>query len=183
MIAALKEYKSKIESHLLNTREIANFFHFPKNPKTETSLLTVKSRKLALPVGVPSFNYTLAQNGEVMAKDYPDDVNIIGISDYRSITVPIGIYDEDRLRHMYVVGKTGTGKSKFLLNLMINDIRQGKGIGVIDPHGDAIEEIMTHIPVSRKEDVIIFDPTDSEYPFCMNPLDIQENESKQILAK
>ena len=84
---------------------------------------------------------------------------------------------------MYVVGKTGTGKSKFLLNLMINDVIQGKGIGVIDPHGDAIEEIMTHIPMSRKEDVIIFDPTDDQFPFCMNPLDVQENESKQILAK
>ncbi len=183
LIVDLKEQKSKIESYLLTTKEISNFFHFPKNPKIETSLLTVKSRKLALPVGVPSFDYTLAQNGEILPKNFPQDVNIVGISDYRSITVPIGIYDEDRLRHMYVVGKTGTGKSKFLLNLMINDIKQGKGIWVIDPHGDAIEEIMTHIPESRKDDVIIFDPTDSEYPFCMNPLDIQANESKQILAK
>ena len=107
----------------------------------------------------------------------------MGISDYRSIRVPIGIYDEDRLKHVYVIGKTGTGKSKFLLSLMISDIQQGKGIGVIDPHGDAIEEIMMHIPENRKEDVIIFDPTDEQYPFCFNPLDVQENESKQILAK
>ncbi len=183
LIPQLKESKSTIASHILNTKEIASFFHFPKNPKTETSLLTVKSRKLALPVGVPSFDYTLDKNNEVFAKNYPQDANILWISDYRSITVPIGIYDEDRLRHMYVVGKTGTGKSKFLLNLMINDVIQGKGIGVIDPHGDAIEEIMTHIPMSRKEDVIIFDPTDDQFPFCMNPLDVQENESKQILAK
>lgn len=183
LINLLREYKSNFVSHILNTREIASFFHFPKVPKNETSLLTVKSRKLALPVGVPSFDYILDENKEVLAKNYPQDTNILWISDYRSITVPIGVYDEDRLRHMYVVGKTGTGKSKFLLNLMINDIKQGKGIGVIDPHGDAIEEIMTHIPISRKTDVIIFDPTDSEYPFCMNPLDVQENESKQILAK
>jgi hypothetical protein len=64
----------------------------------------------------------------VAAKSHPQDVNIVGISDYRSITVPIGIYDEDRLRHVYTIGKTGTGKSKFLLSLMINDIKQGKGI-------------------------------------------------------
>jgi len=183
LLAWLKQYKWSIGTHLLNTKEIASFFHFPKNPKTETSLLTVKSRKLALPVWVPSFDYTLASNGEVVVKHYPDDINIIWISDYRSITVPIGIYDEDRLKHVYIVGKTGTGKSKFLLNLMINDVKKWKGIGVIDPHGDAIEEIMTHIPKSRKDDVIIFDPTDSAYPFCMNPLDVQENESKQILAK
>jgi type IV secretory pathway TraG/TraD family ATPase VirD4 len=66
---------------------------------------------------------------------------------------------------------------------MISDINKGKGIGVIDPHGDLIEEIMTHIPESRKNDVIIFDPTDDKFPFCLNPLDVAENESKQVLAK
>ena len=82
-----------------------------------------------------------------------------------------------------MIGKTGTGKSKFLVSLMINDVKQGKGIGVIDPHGDTIEEIMMHIPEERKEDVIIFDPLDAEYPFCINPLAIKPGESKQILAK
>jgi len=66
---------------------------------------------------------------------------------------------------------------------MIDDLRQGKGIGVIDPHGDLIEEIMTHIPQERMNDVIIFDPTDEKFPFCFNPLDVKETESKQILAK
>lgn len=183
LLISLKTYRSKIATYILNSKEISTFFHFPKNPKTETSLLTVKSRKLALPVGVPSFDYSFGQNDEVIAKDYPKDINIIWISDYRSITVPIWVYDEDRLKHMYVVGKTWTGKSKFLLNLMINDIKQWKWIGVIDPHGDAIEEIMTHIPISRKDDVIIFDPTDDQFPFCMNPLDVKPDESKQILAK
>jgi len=183
LIPELRYNNWSIKNYILNSKEIASFFHFPKNPKTETSLFTVKSRKLALPVWVPTFEYSLDSNNEVIAQNFPQDVNIIWISDYRSITVPIWIYDEDRLRHMYIVGKTWTGKSKFLLNLMINDIKSWKWIGIIDPHGDAIEEIMTHIPISRKEDVIIFDPTDQEFPFCMNPLDVQENESKQILAK
>lgn len=179
----IKDFNGPFGKFFMNSREISSFFHFPKNPKNETSLLTVRARKLALPIGIPTFEYDVANNGEIMAKNYPQDINIMGISDYRSIKVPIGIYDDDRLRHMYVVGKTGTGKSKFLLSLMINDIKQGKGIGVIDPHGDAIEEIMMHIPASRKQDVIIFDPTDDQYPFCFNPLDVQENESKQVLAK
>jgi len=68
-------------------------------------------------------------------------------------------------------------------SLMISDIRQGKGIGIIDPHGDLVEEIMQYIPKERMQDVIMFDPTDEEYPFCFNPLDIREEESKQILAK
>lgn len=54
---------------------------------------------------------------------------------------------------------------------------------MIDPHGDLIEELMMHIPDSRKDDVIVFDPTDDKYPFCLNPLDVKEEESKQILAK
>ena len=66
---------------------------------------------------------------------------------------------------------------------MINDIQQQKGIGVIDPHGDLIEEVIMHIPSSRKDDVIIFDPTDEKFPFCINPLDIDPGESKQILTK
>jgi hypothetical protein len=77
LISSLKEYKSRMESYVLNTKEIAAFFHFPKNPKTETSLLTVKSRKLALPVGVPSFDYSLDIHNEVIAKNYPQDTNIL----------------------------------------------------------------------------------------------------------
>lgn len=183
MIKSMRDASVNFQKYILSSKEIASFFHFPKNPKTETSLLTVKAKKLSLPVGIPTFNYSINDKNEVIAKDYPKDANIIGVSDYRSIRVPIGIYDEDRLRHMYLVGKTWTGKSKLLLSLMINDIQQGKGIGVIDPHGDLIEELMMHIPEYRKNDVIIFDPTDDQFPFCLNPLDVKENESKQVLAK
>lgn len=167
----------------MSTEEISCFFQFPQNPSSETSLLTVKARKLTLPIGIPTFEYTVNDKNEVLPKEHPRDISIVGISDYRSIRVPVGMYDEDRLRHVYVIGKTGVGKSKFLLSLMISDILKGKGIGVVDPHGDLVEEIMTHIPESRKQDVVIFDPTDAEFPFCLNPLDVAENESKQILAK
>ncbi len=183
LLKSLKKRRNTMETNLLNSKEISAFFHFPKNPQKESSIKSVRSRKLAIPVWVPTFNYVINDKNEVIVKDYPYGANIIWVSDYRSIRVPIGMYDEDRLRHLYVVGKTGTGKSKFFLWLMVNDIQQGKGIGIIDPHGDAIEELMMHIPVSRKNDVIIFDPTDDKFPFCLNPLDVGEWESKQILAK
>ena len=123
------------------------------------------------------------ENQEIIPTGYPKDTNIIGTSDFRSTRVPVGIYDEDRLRHIYVIGKTGVGKSKFLSSLIIDDLKQGRGIGLIDPHGDLIEEIIMHIPEERKKDVIIFDPTDEKFPFCLNPLDVKKDESKQILAK
>lgn len=172
-----------IGKNILSSEEIASFFCFPSLPKNETSLLKVTSRKLALPIGIPTFDYTRSREGEILPKETPGGTNILGISDYRSIRIPVGIYDEDRLRHTYVIGKTGVGKSKFLMSLIIDDIKKGKGLGIIDPHGDLIEEALMAIPESRKGDVIIFDPTDEKFPFCLNPLDVKRNESKQILAK
>lgn len=173
-----KKFKSWIYSY----EEIGSFFHFPKASKQETSLLKVKSKKLALPNGIPTFDYDIKWKS-IIAKNYPRDVNIIGVSDFRSTQVPVGIYDEDRLKHLYIIGKTWVGKSKFITSLVKDDLQQGKGIWLIDPHGDLIDEIMTYIPDSRKDDVIIFDPSDEQFPFCLNPLDIKKDESKQILAK
>lgn len=171
------------KTQLFSHHEIASIFQFPARPQSETALLKVTSRKLALPIGVPTFDYTTLENGEIVAKEHPREINILGVSDYRSITVPVGIYDEDRLRHLYIVGKTWVGKSKFIISLLASDVKQGKGIAVIDPHGDLFDEVLMHIPPERKKDVIIFDPTDDKYPFCLNPLDVQKDESKQVLAK
>jgi len=158
----------------MTPQEVSQFFQFPQKPKNETSLLKVTSKKLSLPIGIPTFDYERMEDkpAEIIPKESPQDINILGTSDYRSTTVPVGMYDEDRLRHMYIIGKTGTGKSKFMLSLMIDDILKGKGMAIIDPHGDAIEELLQFVPESRKNDVIIFDPMDEKFPFCLNPLDV-----------
>lgn len=174
---------ANMSSYMYTSEELSSIYHFPNKPASETALLKVTAQKLALPIGVPTFDFDRMTNGELIPKNIPSDVNIVWTSDYRSIKVPVGVYDEDRLRHIYVVGKTGTGKSKFLNSLMIDDLRQWKWMGVIDPHGDLIEEIIAHVPEHRKNDVIIFDPTDEQFPFCFNPLDVKETESKQVLAK
>ncbi len=173
----------KFKKYMFSSEELSSLFHFPNKPKNETSLLKVTSRKLALPIWSPIFDYKTLKNEEKIAINYPRDINIIWNSDYRSTKVPVWIYDEDRLKHLYVIGKTGTGKSRFLTSLMIDDLKQGKWMWIIDPHGDLIEDIMEHIPENRIKDVIIFDPTDEKFPFCFNPLDVKSNESKQVLAK
>ncbi len=170
------------EMLILTPDELSRIYHFPKDPTRETALLKINAKKLALPIGMPILPYTL-EKWDITVSPHDPSLAIFAESDYRSVRVPIGVYDEDRLRHTYVVGKTGVGKSKFLVGQMIDDINYGKWIAVIDPHGDLIEEVMMHIPENRKNDVIIFDPTDEEYPFCFNPLTVEKWESKQVLAK
>lgn len=170
------------KSLILTPDEVSRIYHFPANPARETALQKINARKLALPTGMPILPYVM-QGSDLIVGTHEANLAIFAESDYRSVHVPIGVYDEDRLRHMYVLGKTGVGKSKFLVSQMIDDITYGKWLAVIDPHGDLIEEIMMHIPEERKDDVVIFDPTDEEHPFCFNPLTVEKWESKQILAK
>lgn len=179
----LKEWNSGFKSTIFSAEELSAIFHFPNNPKNETSLLKWSAKKLALPVWLPTFDYEMLANHEIIAKNYPQNINILWTTDYRSIKVPVWIYDEDRLRHMYVIGKTWVGKSKMLVSQIIDDIKQWKGLAIIDPHWDLIEEALMHVPEHRKNDVIIFDPLDEKFPFALNPLDIKSNESKQVLAK
>lgn len=176
-------WSPEIRNYVFSSEEIAAIYHFPHDPKRETALLKSTAKKLPLPIGMPILPYTMSSKGETVVKSVPAGMNVLGISDYRSTKVPVGIFDDDRVRHVYIIGKTGVGKSKAIVNLARNDILQGRGFGIIDPHGDIVEEIMMHIPIERKDDVIIFDPTDDKYPFCLNPLDVKETESKQILAK
>src|ERR1035437_5915838 len=94
----------------------------------------------------------------------------IGITNWRNSNQPFYIKDGDRLGHIYVIGKTGVGNSTLLLNMAISDIQKGKGLCVIDPHGDIAESLLNHIPASRLNDVIYFNPRDIEYPIAFNPL-------------
>ncbi len=98
------------------------------------------------------------------------DITYIGVTNWRNEQQRFGIKDKDRLGHIYVIGKTGVGKSTLLLNMAISDIKNGKGLCIIDPHGDIAESILNYIPKERLKDVIYFNPKDLEYPIAFNPL-------------
>lgn len=98
------------------------------------------------------------------------DVTPIGITDFRNTHQPFGIKAKDRLQHIYVIGKTGVGKSTLLQNMAIDDIQKGNGLAVIDPHGDVAESLLKHIPASRMNDVIYFNPSDTSHSIAFNPL-------------
>lgn len=99
-----------------------------------------------------------------------NDRTPIGITNWRNEHKPFSIKDADRLAHMYVIGKTGVGKSTLLLNMAMSDIIKGKGVCVIDPHGDLTEKLLNCIPRHRVDDVMYFDPKDTDYPIGLNPL-------------
>ena len=99
-----------------------------------------------------------------------NDITPIGITNYRNTNHRFGIKDKDRLQHIYVIGKSGTGKSTLLENMAISDIDRGNGLCLIDPHGDIATDILNYIPKGRIQDLIYFNATDLEHPIAFNPL-------------
>ena len=94
----------------------------------------------------------------------------IGVTNYRNTNQRFGIKDKDRLAHIFCIGKTGVGKSTLLTNMALSDIHKGKGLAVIDPHGDVAEKLIANIPIHRKQDLIYFNPSDLLHPTAFNPL-------------
>jgi hypothetical protein len=110
------------------------------------------------------------------------DLTPVGIYNFRNQHKTFGIKIDDRRRHVYVVGKTGVGKSTLLENMVIADIRAGKGVGVVDPHGELAEKILDFVPEERLDDVIYFDPSDMDYPIAFNPMEQVGNEFRHLVA-
>src|SRR6185369_11565465 len=95
----------------------------------------------------------------------------LGTNQYRNLSTPITFGDDDRLRHMYMIGKTGVGKSTLFANMCLQDILNNHGVCFIDPHGESVEWLMNHIPASRLEDVVYFNPADGNFPVGLNLLE------------
>ena len=146
---------------LLNSEELASIFHFP-TPYLETKKIKFLKSKTA---PAPS--------------NLPKDGILVGTNIYRGVKTPVRIASEDRLRHLYIIGQTGTGKSVSLKNMIQQDIEAGHGVCFIDPHGEDLEDILTRIPQERMEDVIVFDPSDIQRPMGINMLEYDQNNSEQ----
>jgi hypothetical protein len=138
----------------LNLRELTSIFHF------HTQALSGRSE------------LRQAKAGSVPAPlDLPAEGVLLGINDNQGRETKIFFTPEDRLRHFYVIGQTGTGKTSLLKNMIIEDIRKGNGVCFIDPHGSDVEDVLSLIPENRKQDVIYFDPAYVERPMALNMLE------------
>ncbi len=147
-----RRFDDKI-SRLFNTEELASMYHFP-----------LKSAE------TPNIVWLTARHSAVQS-DIPDEGILLGRNIFRGVSKDIHIKREDRRRHHYIIGKSGTGKSVMLTNMAIQDIENGDGICLLDPHGDLVDDILKRIPPERAEDVILFAPADNERPLALNLLE------------
>lgn len=149
---------------LLSVSEISDIYHFPFTKVTKTEdIVKVHSKQLPAPLALKK-----AQDLDIaFAKNT-----------YGGSTTMIGLNQEERRRHMYILGATGTGKSTLLLSMVSQDIKNGKGLCVIDPHGDLIEKVLPSIPKERIKDVVYFNPDDVAYPIGVNLLELSSGLSE-----
>lgn len=157
---SFREWNPK-ESVILNSQELASIFHLPVSSTEVPRLLWLKIKESEPPPNLP---------GEGLA---------IGESAFRGESKLIRVKDDDRRRHLYIIGQTGTGKSYLMLNMAAQDIKDGKGICLIDPHGDLVNDLLSLVPKERVNDVIVFDPGDMERPLGLNMLEFNPSRPEE----
>lgn len=110
------------------------------------------------------------------------DIALLGKTNFRNRQTPFGIKRDDRRRHVYIIGKTGMGKSTLMENMVLQDIYNGEGVCFIDPHGDGIKKVLEHIPSNRINDVVFFNPADTQYPIAFNIMENVDPHYKHLVA-
>lgn len=149
---------------ILTSEELASLYHYPNKSILTPGIHWLHAKRSAAPSNIPTTGLYLGRNV------------------YRGLARPIFIERDDRRRHQYIIGKTGTGKTEFLKSMIIQDINNGEGCAVIDPHGDLVEDILKVIPPQRAEDVILFDPSDYDRPMGFNMLEADTEQQKHFAA-
>ncbi|TXG77774.1 DUF87 domain-containing protein [Patescibacteria group bacterium] len=148
----------KRQSLILSAAEVASLYHFPSSRISKTdNLITSLSRTLPAPVSL---------------KQDPNFDVVIGENIHHGVHTPIGLVEAERERHIYIIGGTGNGKTTMMQYQIAQDMQNGKGVAIIDPHGDMAETLLKHVPPERVNDVVYFNPDDLEYPIGLNLLEL-----------
>lgn len=152
-------------ANILTIEELASVYHLPNTVDLPTSMYWTTTTKLPPPQDLEFESGT-----------------IYGRTDFRGESKMFGISKEDKRRHVYIVGRTGTGKTNLMRNMIISDILAGEGVALIDPHGETAEYILDYIPEQRIDDVIYFNPGDQEYPIGFNPIHLKDKSQRDLVA-
>lgn len=165
----LEDYINRVfnesDAFILATDELASVFHFP-----------------SITVETPAISWSAYKRGEAPLNIPTENCTYFGKTTFRNQLVKFGIKDEDRYKHMYFIGKTGVGKSTLFYNMVQQDMENGKGVGVIDPHGETIDHILSIVPEHRIDDVVVIDPSDFGRPVAMNMLENPNPAQKNLMA-
>lgn len=171
IVEAYRNRSFRGDGDVLNIEELASVFHFP-NVSVETPNIVWAGAKKGEPPG------DLPIEGTVDA----EDLTVFGLTNFRGKPQRFGLLTKDRRQHMYALGKSGTGKSTMLENMAVDDIRKGRGVAIVDPHGDFVDHVLDFIPASRINDVIVFSPADKDFPVGFNILEQVDPQFKNIVA-
>lgn len=163
------------KNQILNAQELATIWHPPGF--LLAGLKNIAWGKTLL--GEPPENLPAANS---VSEDEKKDINFFAKTEFKNQETIFGIKTPDRRKHVYIIGKTGAGKSTLIANMAIDDIRRDRGIGIIDPHGDLSEIIMDYIPKRRLNDVVYLEPFDIERPFSLNVLEIKNAQHKDLVS-
>ncbi|MFH0912588.1 MAG: TraM recognition domain-containing protein, partial [Patescibacteria group bacterium] len=158
-------------SFILNVTELASIYHLPNISVVTPNIVWAGSKKGEPPSNLPLETNVPAQELTVLAK-----------TNFRGSEEKFGIKLKDRRRHVYIIGKSGVGKSVLLKNMLIDDIREGRGAAMIDPHGEDVMEVLDFVPNYRVNDVVVFDPGDPEYAIGFNMFEVSDPKYKVITA-
>lgn len=150
---------------ILNTEELASVWHLPLPTSETPNIRWMSARTAPAPINMPTSGLH------------------VGFNVYRGRKTEVYMTDSDRRRHMYIIGKTGSGKTEFIKNMAVQDIRNGKGVAVIDPHGDLANDLMGLIPKDRLDDVIYFNPSDLERPMGLNMLEAPDESMRDFAVQ
>lgn len=162
----MRFFPQHIRSNILNSVEMATLFHLPSATAIPTSQV---KRQMSKQVDGPT--------------DVLDEGLLIGYNEFRGTKKPIRIGTKDRRRHVYIIGQTGVGKSVLQENMAYQDMMDGRGFALIDPHGDLVESLMGKVPKERVEDIIYFNPADMENPIGLNMFEFDSPDQKDFLVQ
>ncbi len=175
----IKNVKNRVIDNwfILNTQELSWLVHLPTDYVKTPWINWVSSRAFEPPSNLPIIDPDLTDW-------YTPETDLTPIwkTNFRWTNMSFGMWPNDRRRHTYIIWKTGMGKSVLLENMIIDDIKKWRGVAVIDPHGDLAEAVIGHIPKSRTNQVIIFDPSDTEFPIAFNMLEGVKPEHRSLVA-
>lgn len=161
----VRRYLDVETTDILTISELASLYHLP-NISVET----------------PNISWSRAKKAEPPMDLPVEDATIFAETDFRGSRVPFGIKQRDRRLHFYALGKTGVGKSTIFKNMIISDMNEGKGVGVVDPHGELVESVLDFVPSNRINDVVYINPSDMENPVGFNLVELDDPEQRDLVA-